>query len=182
MSTPILVTYATRYGSTQEVAEAVAGVLCEHELAFDLRPVGNVQTIDAYQAVVLGAPFYLGRWHKDALEFLATHRETLAQRPVAVFALGPLHDDAQEFQAVRAQFDQELAEFPWLTPVGLALFGGTFDPAKLRFTDRMITKLPASPLHGMPAGDVRDWTAIRAWATDLVAKLQPGVHVMEAAQ
>jgi menaquinone-dependent protoporphyrinogen oxidase len=173
MSTPILVTYATRYGSTQEVAEAVAGALCEHGLAVDLQPVGDVHTLDGYQAVVLGAPFYIGHWHKDALAFLATHHETLAERPVAVFALGPLHDDAQEFQAVRAQFDQELARFPWLTPVALALFGGTFDPAKLRFTDRLIASLPASPLHGMPAGDVRDWTAIRAWASDLAQTLRP---------
>ena len=102
MSTPILVTYATRYGSTQEVAEAVAGTLCEQGLAVDLQPVEDVHTLDGYQAVVLGAPFYIGRWHKDALEFLATHHETLAERLVAVFALGPLHDDAQEFQAVRA--------------------------------------------------------------------------------
>jgi menaquinone-dependent protoporphyrinogen oxidase len=92
---------------------------------------------------------------------------------VAVFALGPLHDDEKEMQDTRAQFDHELAKFPWLIPIALELFGGKYDPAKLRFPDNLIASLPASPLHQMPASDVRDWTAIHAWAGNLAAKLQP---------
>lgn len=176
MSDPVLVAYATRYGSTQEVAEAVAATLREQGLAVDLQPIRDVRALDGYCAVVLGAPYYMGRWHKDALQFLARHREPLAERPVAVFALGPLHDDEQEFRAVREQLDHDLATFPWLTPVALALFGGKYDPAKLRFSDRFIASLPASPLKQMPASDVRDWTAIGAWARSLAAQLQPALQ------
>ena len=51
------------------------------------------------------------------------------------------------------------------------MFGGKYDPVKLRFPDSLLAKLPASPLHQAPASDARDWTAIRAWASDLAVRL-----------
>jgi menaquinone-dependent protoporphyrinogen oxidase len=171
MSDSILVAYATRYGSTQEVAEAVAATLRERGLEVDLQPVRKVRTLEGYRAVVLGAPLYIGRWHKDAQRFLSLHREALTQRPVAIFTLGPTQPDEKEREGVHAQLDQELAKYPWLSPVALELFGGKYDPAKLRFFDKLLASLPASPLHQMPASDVRDWKAIRAWASKLAAEL-----------
>ena len=137
----------------------------------------KVRTLEGYRAVALGAPLYMGRWHKDADRFLSRHREALTERPVAIFALGPFHSppDEKEWQSSRAQLDKGLAKFPWLTPVALEMFGGKFDPAKLRFPDNLIASLPASPLKQIPASDVRDWTAIRAWANNLAAKLQPAL-------
>ena len=175
MSDSILVTYATRYGSTQEVAEAVAATLRDSGLEADLQPMRNVGTLAGYRAVVLGMPLYIGRWHKDARRFLSLHQEALAQRPVAIFTLGPTQPDEKEWESVHAQLDQEMAKYPWLTPVALELFGGKYDPAKLRFLDKLLATLPASPLHQMPASDARDWTAIRAWASELAAKLQPAL-------
>lgn len=175
MSTSILVAYTTRYGSTQEVAEAVAATLRQHGLEVDLQPVRKVGTLTGYQAVVLGAPLYIGSLPKDAQRFLAQQREALSQRPVAVFALGPIHEDENERQGSRAQLDQELAKFPWLAPVAIEMFGGRYDPARLRFPDSLIARLPASPLHNEPASDVRDWAAIRAWAGSLAARLSPAL-------
>ena len=168
MSASILVAYATRYGSTQEVAEAVAATLRERGLEVDIQPMREVRALDQYGGVVLGAPLYMFHWHKDALHFLARYREALKQRPVAVFALGPWHDEEKEYQEVRKQLDKELAKFPWLTPRAIAIFGGKFDPQKLTFPHNMI---PA--LKNMPASDVRDWNAIRAWASDLAELFQP---------
>ena len=96
MGSSVLVGYATRYGSTREVAEALAAALREQGLGVDLRPVRDVGSIDGYRAVVLGAPFYIGSWHKDALSFVTRHAEGLASRLVALFALGPLGDDEVE--------------------------------------------------------------------------------------
>ena len=168
MSGSVLVAYATRYGSTREVAEAVAMTLREGGLKVDIQPIRQVRTLADYSAVVLGAPLFMFRWHKHALRFLSRHRQALTERPVAVFALGPFHDEEKEWQEVRPQLDKELAKFPWLRPVAVQIFGGVFDPAKLRFP---LNLMPA--LKQMPASDIRDWTAIRAWASDLVAKLQP---------
>ena len=162
MSPLVLVGYATRYGSTQEVAEAVAATLRECGLEVDIQPMRKVRTLAGYSAVVLGAPLFMFRWHDDALRFLSRHREALMERPVAVFALGPVHDpyDEDEWQSSHDQLDKELAKYPWLTPVALEMFGGKYDPAKLRF--------PVNLLAGKePASDLRDWTAIRDWAANL---------------
>jgi len=172
MDEKVLVAYASKYGSTQEVAEAIAAALGERGLSVDLQPMRKVRTFEGYGAVVLGAPLYFGLWHKDALNFLSRNEDALAQRPVAIFALGPNSNDEKEMQGSRAQLDKELAKFPWLRPVVIEVFGGKY-PAKLRFPESLIASLPASPLHGMPASDVRDWTAIHAWANSLVQKLQP---------
>ena len=166
MSTSVLVGYATRYGSTQEVAEAVAATLRECGLEVDLQPLQEVRSLAGYDAAVVGASLYMYRWHKDARRFLSRHRQALTERPVAVFALGPTHDphDEEEWRDSRAQLDKALTKFPWLTPVALELFGGKYDPARLRF--------PINLLAGKePATDIRDWTAIRAWARDLAAQL-----------
>ena len=122
-----------------------------------------------YSVVVLGAPLYMFRWHKDARHFLSRHREALTQRPVAIFALGPFTTgDEKEWQGSREQLNKELAGFPWLTPVALEIFGGKFDPAKLSFPYNLF-------MRQVPASDLRDWTSIRAWASSLTAKLQPAL-------
>jgi menaquinone-dependent protoporphyrinogen oxidase len=110
MPTSVLVGYATRYGSTQEVAEAIAATLCERGLEVDTQPMQKVRTLDQYRTVVLGTPLYLFHWHKDALHFLARHWEALTARPVVVFALGPFHAEEKEFQGSREQLEKELAK------------------------------------------------------------------------
>ncbi|AKB32411.1 flavodoxin [Methanosarcina siciliae HI350] len=96
--------------------------------------------------------------------------------PVAIFALGPFHDEEEEWKEVRARLDKELEKFPLLTPIVTEIFGGKYDEEKLRFPDNIILKLPGSPLHNMPATDIRDWKAIRDWESKLAAQFQPPWH------
>lgn len=166
MATSVLVGYATRYGSTQEVAKAIAASLHETGLGLDLQPLRDVRTLAGYKAVVLGAPLFMFHWHKEALSFLSRHRAALMERPVAVFALGPTHEpyDAQEWQDSRSQLDKELAKCPWFKPVALEMFGGKYDPEYLHFPLKMFA-------GSEPASDIRDWSAIRLWAGSLPGKL-----------
>ena len=137
-----------------------------------LEPAQKVRSLAEYGAVVLGAPLYIGHWHKDAAAFLDHYQADLARRPLAFFTLGPTSTDQQEWRGVRAQLDAELAKYPGLKFAAVELFGGRYDPARLRLPDNLLAALPASPLHGLPARDVRDWAAIRAWASGLAKTLQ----------
>jgi menaquinone-dependent protoporphyrinogen oxidase len=170
LSGSVLVAYASRYGSTQEVAEAVAATLRERGLEVDIQSMREVHSLEAYRAIVLGTAIYMFRLHKDARRFLSRHREGLARLPVAIFAMGPLNNVEKEWQAVRGQLDKELAQFPWFTPVAREIFGGKFDPANLRFPYNLV---PA--LKRLPASDIRDWEVIRAWASDVAEKLRPAL-------
>ncbi|MFN2298364.1 MAG: flavodoxin domain-containing protein [Anaerolineales bacterium] len=158
----VLFAYATSYGSTREVAEAAAAELREGGMKVDVRPAREMSALEGYGAVVLGAPLIMFAWHRDARRFLSRNRKALKRIPVAVFALGPTHEphDEEEWRDSRAQFDRALAAFGWFHPVARAVFGGKYDPAKLSFLIRMMA-------GGVPASDVRDWAAIRAWAAGL---------------
>jgi menaquinone-dependent protoporphyrinogen oxidase len=169
MAAIVLLAHASRYGSTQEVAEAVAATLRVSGLEVEVKPAREVKTLEGYGPVVLGTAIYMVHLHKDARRFLSRHEKALRERPVAFFAMGPFHDDEKEWQGVRTQIEKELAKYPWFAPVTQAAFGGKFDPAALRFPYNL---LPA--LKNLPGSDVRDWKAIRAWAESLAAKLQPG--------
>jgi menaquinone-dependent protoporphyrinogen oxidase len=144
MSTKVLVGYATRYGSTQEVAELIATVLREGDFQVDLQPLRAVWSLTGYQTVVLGAPLFMFHWHPDAMRFLSRHAKALAE--------------------LRAQLDKELAKFPWLKPVAMEMFGGKYDPSKLRFPIKMLAGTTQ-------ASELRDWEVIREWAESLKTML-----------
>lgn len=168
MERMVLVTYATRYGSTAEVAQAVAETLNNGGIPSICSPISTVRQVVRYSAVVVGAPLFVGRLHGDARRFLSAHRAHLTKIPVALFVLGPVQTDEKDWIGAQQQLDKELAKYPWLSLVGRKIVGGKFDPATLKFPLNLI---PA--LKKMPASDVRDFPAIRRWAGDLAASLQP---------
>ena len=161
MALSVLVAYATKKGSTREVAEAIAETLGEQGLEVSVRPAEEVRELDRYDGVVLGGALYMGRWHSDARRFLKRHRGTLAELPVAVFAMGPLRNEEHDIEGSRKQLDRALAGTPELEPLAVAIFGGVVDPEQLRF-----------PFSRMPASDARDWDAIRVWAEHLATALE----------
>lgn len=167
MSDSVLVTYATKYGSTMEVAEAIAATLREKGLLVAVQPAAKVKALEPYSAIVLGAPLYIGRLHGDMRRFLSNHQEALAEHKTVFFALGPTENREEDWAVTRKQFEQELANFPWFKPIARELFGGKLDPAGLRFPDSLAAMLPASPLYHAPASDARNWDAIRTWAEGL---------------
>jgi len=168
----ILVAYASRFGSTQEVAEAIAVTLREAGLEVDLQLMQEVKSLDRYDAVVLGAAIYNAKWNADAHQFVMRHQESLRQLMAAIFTLGPLSSSDAAKQNSRRQLDSELSNYPWLKPVAVEIFAGKYDPSKpgLNFFERFL-----------PARDYRNWDAIRAWAKALSAQLQR-VEMLQIAQ
>jgi len=173
MDKKVLLAYASIHGSTQEIATVVADTLRECRLTVDVLPARSVRSLEGYSSVVLGAPLYIFHLQNDALRFLSRHRHVLTGGiPVAIFSSGPFGEgDADEWNEVRRQLNQEMMKFPWLKPVAVEVFGGKFDPTRLRFPWNLI---PA--LKGIPAKDLRDWTAIRAWASSLADNLVPPIQ------
>jgi menaquinone-dependent protoporphyrinogen oxidase len=156
----ILVAYATKRGSTHEVAEAVAETLRDHGLAVEVRSAAEVRELDRYDGAVVGGALYMGRWHRDARRLLSRFRRELEALPVAVFGMGPLTSSEQDVAGSREQLDRALERTPELEPVAVAIFGGVVHPQQLHF-----------PLNRMPESDARDWDAIQEWAVEVAGAM-----------
>jgi menaquinone-dependent protoporphyrinogen oxidase len=161
MEPKTLIAYASKHGSTHEVAEQVADVLRAGGLDVDVRAASSVEDVDAYDAVVIGGALYMGHWHRDARRLLDRLGDKLHERPVFVFGMGPIDLEQKSVEGARKQVDHALAKVPEVEPVSVAVFGGVVHRSDLHF-----------PFHHMPETDARDPAAIRAWADDIAAVLK----------
>jgi menaquinone-dependent protoporphyrinogen oxidase len=165
MSKKILVAYATRAGSTMEVADSLGKVIAESGCQVDVLPVKKVKSTEGYDAVVLGTAVRMGKIMPEIVSFTKKNKAKLGKLPVAAFVVClTMKDDTPENRkTVSAYLD------PVKKEVGLAdegLFAGKLDVAKLGFFSRFImTKMVKTP-----DADHRDWKKIREWGAKLFQK------------
>jgi len=169
MEKNILVTYASKYGATKEIAQKIGEVLRQAGLQADVLPVDGVQNLDPYKVVILGSAVYVGKWHKEAVKFLQANQNILAKRPVWIFSSGPTgHGNPVELvegQRLPAAL-QPIADR--IQPCDIAVFHGHINPDKINFIEKWAIK----SLVKKPFGDFRDWDAITSWATAIAKTLK----------
>jgi menaquinone-dependent protoporphyrinogen oxidase len=161
----ILVAYATKKGSTAEIAQAIAKEMQAAGHTADAVEIAKVISLQAYDAVVFGGPVYIGRIDSSVGKFVKRHYADLAKVPVAGFVvcLAAAVNDREGMALAQKALHAALAP---LQPVAETIFAGRLDPEKLSWFQRWITKTVKSPV-----GDFRDWTAIAAWAKGLPGKM-----------
>jgi menaquinone-dependent protoporphyrinogen oxidase len=163
----ILVTYASRFGSTEGVAKAIGKTLSENGVVVDVLPMKEVRDLSAYQGVVAGSAINAGAWLPEARHFMEAHRAELATKPFAAF-LVCMTLTMRNADQYRSHITTWLAPVRSLVhPVSEGLFAGALNINKIpSFGDRM--KFRLSVLFGVwKEGDHRDWNAINNWALEL---------------
>lgn len=171
MNDRILVTYATRTGSTVGVAEAIGKTLAEGGALVDVRPMQDVKDLTPYWAVVAGSAIQNHKWLPEAMQFMQTHQKALADKTFAAFLVC--------LTMILKNVQPHLIAAEWMTPIRTlkqpiseGYFAGVLDISKIpsRF-DRIAWRL--SIMMGTWAeGDHRDWNAIRAWSVELKSLLE----------
>jgi menaquinone-dependent protoporphyrinogen oxidase len=165
MKKKVLVTYASKYGSTGGVAYAIGKELCSKDVATDVVLIKNAGNVGSYQGVVIGSAIYMGKWKSEAVDFVKKNSEILRQVPVAYFLVCmTLSRRTEKNQAeVLSYMDPIVKAVPEIKPVGMGTFAGALDYNNLSWLNKKILKS-----KGTPEGDFRDWNAIRTWAREPV--------------
>jgi menaquinone-dependent protoporphyrinogen oxidase len=159
----VLVAFASRHGSTQEIAAKIARDLESSGHRVELHAATGALEVSGFDAVVLGSAVYMGNWMPEAREFIDQQQEQLAAIPVWLFSSGPIGAENP-----KPEGDPNLIpEFIERTGArGHRVFTGKLDPAVLGFGERLITRVV-----GAPAGDFRDWDDIGEWAREIASEL-----------
>jgi len=173
MADRVLVAYASKFGSTAEIAQAIGRSISTSGFDVDVKRARDVRSLDGYRAAVIGSAVYMARWRGEAVRLLRRRRAELSSRDVWLFSSGPVAqpDDAPPVD--------EVAAARWTRPkrvealaveIGAhehVVFGGSVSDDRGGFVRKsMATKLDPD------RRDQRDWGAIDAWATEIATALR----------
>jgi len=167
MNHKILVTYASRFGSTEGVAKSIAATLSENGMNVVALPMRDVSDLSAYDAVVAGSAVNGGAWLPEAIQWTRDHQAELKCKPFAAFLVCmtlTMKSGEQYRSHVSSWLDPVRA---LVRPVSEGLFAGGLNIRKIpSFSDRL--KFRLSVLFGVwQEGDHRDWDAIQNWSREL---------------
>jgi menaquinone-dependent protoporphyrinogen oxidase len=172
----VLVAYASKHGSTREIADRVAGVLRAGGADAEAMPVGAAVDPSGYDAFVVGSAVYYDSWMKEAVRFVRAHRVRLASRPLWLFSSGPIgrsrtDGDGRDLRDVSVP--KEIAGFrAALRPRDHRVFFGVLDRRRFTLVERLLWVLPAGG-ELFRDGDFRDWADVDGWAARIARELAP---------
>ena len=157
----ILVAYASRCGSTAEIAEALGRDLQSRGYRPEIAPVATVSGVGGYQAVLLGSAVRAGNWLPEATAFVRQHRREIQDLPNAFFTvhMRNLGDDEKSRNGRLAYLNpvHELVQ-----PDVEVFFAGRMDFNRLSFGERLLCRV-----MGAESRDLRNWPAIHGWGSSV---------------
>jgi menaquinone-dependent protoporphyrinogen oxidase len=162
----ILVTYGSRNGGTEGLAEMVAQDLREEGFTVEVLPARRVKDLEGKDVVIVGGALYAFRWHKDARRFVRRHASELRSRRVYFFSSGPLDESAASTEIPPVKGVAKL--MGRVGALGHVTFGGYLAPEVKGF--------PAAAMAKKNAGDWRDADHVRRWVTSIATDLHASVN------
>ena len=169
----ILVCYATRYGTTEEVAGIILELLAD--LGFKVRLCNFNEGIDlsGTDIVFAGSPLHLGKWLPEAKEFFQFHSHELKKIPVFAFTTGITLADPTEHNLLKAKFAVDDIS-TYAMPATTGFFAGRLSRNQLSETDMQLVKIA-----GIKDGDYIDAEEIKKWVAECCKKLEDNANNSE---
>lgn len=163
----VLVTAASRHGSTAAIAERIAEVLRSQGFAVTDLPADQVGSVAPFDAVVLGSAVYTGHWLASARALAERVGIEAGGHPVWLFSSGPVGDPSRKLVQKMGADPVDLPETLGATKAqGHTMFAGRLDRHNLGGLQR-------AALYAFRSieGDFRDWQAIETWAKSIADQL-----------
>lgn len=163
----ILITYASRSGSTAEIAAALGKSLSQDGTQVDVLPMDDVKDLTAYQAVLIGSAIRDRAWLPEAIQFVKAHRSELVQKPIATFTvcITLAMSNSDQYRTAVAEWIAPVRTL--VQPVSDGLFAGRLDFNRLPLNWDTVKLRTVVALGIFPKEDRRDWNAIQSWAQNL---------------
>jgi menaquinone-dependent protoporphyrinogen oxidase len=171
MNNRILVTYASRAGSTAGVAEAIGQTLVEKGLQVDVLPMVEIKDLSPYRAVVAGSAIRGQKWLPEAMQFVNDHQSELSSKPFAAFMVCITLSMTNAGQYLEGLKSWMSPVRDLLHPISEGYFAGALDFSKLPFSLNVLAMRLVVLIGVWKKGDHRDWNAIHAWAESLPSQL-----------
>jgi len=166
MSRKILITYASRAGSTEQTAAYMGQTLRDKGFTVDVKPIKENPDPSPYAAVLCGSAIRGGAWLPEAVDYVRDHHDVLAERFFVAWTMClTLADDTPEHREQVSDYLAPIREI--VQPEAEGFFAGVMDLSKLSFPVRLLIKAMKAP-----SGDFRDWDAIRNWLDELTPLLE----------
>ena len=161
MNNRILVTYASRAGSTAGVAEAIGKSLVEGGAQVEVLPMKNVTDLTPYRAVVAGSAIRGQQWLPEAMQFMHDHQTELSHKPFASFMVCITLSMANAGQYLEGLKGWMSPVRDLVRPVSEGYFAGALDFSRLPFSFNVLAMRFVVLIGVWKQGDHRDWNAIR---------------------
>lgn len=176
MNVKILVCYGSRHGSTAEISERIAETLRNRGAQVDLINLKKekVKDIKDYDLIVIGSGIQMGKWTKEALNYIKKNREILSHKKVAIFVSCMSASQPDQCNKARREYLENITQdYPEINPISMGLFGGLIDTTRGNFMTKSIMQALAKSFvenEGVPPEriDLRDWEQIHIWAEGLI--------------
>jgi menaquinone-dependent protoporphyrinogen oxidase len=164
MGTRVLVAFASKHGSTGEIAEAIGEELRSLGSEVDVRPAAEVADVLHYDAFVVGSAVYNGRWRGEARSLLKRLERECPARATWLFSSGPTGGSPEADAAVEAARRASSSAAPQdivravrrIAVQGHVTFTGKVGDAATGVLERFV-----------PRGDWRDFEQVAAWARSI---------------
>jgi menaquinone-dependent protoporphyrinogen oxidase len=198
MGKNILVAYATKSGSTADIAQFIGGILREAGAQVTVESVKSAGNIETCNAVLIGTPIINGKCMSEVKKFVSAHSSTLSQKPVAYFItcmrLSQLAGDAypdvpifvdpvfghpkprsemtftEKFHPVTMYLRAISGMANDIKPVNISFFRGVLDYTTIGFIMTLFFKMMVR-VDGLGPGDYRNWDVIRSWTEKTYSQL-----------
>ncbi|HKO50113.1 MAG TPA: flavodoxin domain-containing protein [Polyangiaceae bacterium] len=177
----VLVAYAGAHDSAAGVAEQIADRLLKSGFAATARPVGRVDSLQSYRAVVLGSPIHHRAWLAEATDFLDGFAGELTKLPVWLFSTGSVGDASfvgpqptKLIRSARQGHGDVTSARDSIHFRDHRSFASRLERAAWSVLGDLFLKV-----CGAVPGDYRDWHEINEWAAGIARELQVIDHVKE---
>ena len=166
----VLVVYSSGSGCTVTIARRISTDFIAYAVRPTIASVAEMPVVEkgVYDAIVFGGSMRMGKWLKEAREWLQTNIDVLSHTPTAFFSVGLLPASGKDSNIIQAEQELEsaISSAGSLHPVAAAALPGWKRTEGFTTLENLALKI-----YPLQEGDYRDWDQVDHWTTQIAPRL-----------